>query len=749
VLHRDVKPSNVMVTPEGRVLLLDFGLSSAAGGERTTRTGSQLGSLAYMAPEQLDGGPLDARADVYALGATLYELLSLRLPYSASDPLRLRQLVASASRTRLSQLNPAVPWELETISATALDPDPSRRYESAAAFARDLDHVLAHRPIEARRANAGLRLRRWTQRHPARATGLAAAALALLVGPSVYAWQANRARRVITEQRDALSAANEALGTTNAELELARARADAEAARAQGNFEKLLLAVDAMLTRVGDESLRDVPRMETVRRELLAEAVRFYEGFLAEQPDDPGLRREAAEIHERMANLHGILGDHPAARRQLEQSARILHELAAEGAEVPTLARVEQGLAHVQRLQGELGPALAAAARAVELSAARTGAGADAAAELARSRLERGQALLDSGRLEDAEAELERSLAELEQASAESGGDLELSRALARTQDLLGVLLCQRGHSDPERSDDLSRSEALHGAARELWERLLADDPQDAQLRMDAARNLESLGVALSGLGRRAEALEAFRLGAEAVERLALDHPAMPFPRTLSASLRANAGGMLFELGRPAEALPEFERAEAAYEALVAADPADDYVVGGLCAARQGRALCLWKSERLEEALVVLARASEAQLRALAARPASPSYRWLGVKLREVEAEIELTRRNHAEAARAARALLDPALAPRQPLLAAGLLVRCARLAEVDGRLGAGKRLELSAAYLAETAELVEEAVRARTDLVSVGDEALAALRAEPELAELLLELEAGSGAER
>src|SRR5262249_48050086 len=178
ILHRDIKPSNLLLDTRGNVWVADFGLAKASEGEDLTHTGDVVGTLRYLAPERLRGQS-DPRGDVYSLGLTLYELLTLRPAFDAADRERLIQQVTAGEPPRRRQLDSRVPRDLETVVLKAIAREPGHRYATAGALAEDLQRFLDGRPILARRVSAAERFGRWCQRNPVVA-GLTAAVFVLL-----------------------------------------------------------------------------------------------------------------------------------------------------------------------------------------------------------------------------------------------------------------------------------------------------------------------------------------------------------------------------------------------------------------------------------------------------------------------------------------------------------------------------------------------------------------------------------------
>jgi WD40 repeat protein/serine/threonine protein kinase len=208
VLHRDIKPSNLLLDTQGNVWVTDFGLAKASDSEDLTHTGDIVGTLRYMAPERF-GGQSDVRGDVYSLGLTLYELLTLRPAFDETDRNKLIQQVGHAEPPRPRQVNPQVPRDLETIVLKAMDREPARRYQVPGELADDLRRYVAGEPIKARRISSWQRAVLWAKRRPAAAAllGVSVVAVMALVGAAV-AWVYSA--RVETQRQRAEEALAEA-----------------------------------------------------------------------------------------------------------------------------------------------------------------------------------------------------------------------------------------------------------------------------------------------------------------------------------------------------------------------------------------------------------------------------------------------------------------------------------------------------------------------------------------------------------
>ncbi|MCK6460042.1 MAG: protein kinase, partial [Planctomycetes bacterium] len=253
LVHRDIKPGNLMVTPSGTPVVLDFGLARDVESGNLTRTGTLLGTPVYMSPEQIAVKEVDRRTDVYSLGVVLFECLALRRPFDAPTLQALCHEILTREPPRLRKLNPAVPPELAVVVETALSKERERRYRTAIDFAEDLRRARERLPIRARPPGPLLRLRRWAERSPALAASVVAIFVLLAAGLAVTSHLLRKTSRALVEterERDAKDAA----------LRHTRALALAGAAAAELDADPML---SLLLAR---EATRVEPLRETLTR---------------------------------------------------------------------------------------------------------------------------------------------------------------------------------------------------------------------------------------------------------------------------------------------------------------------------------------------------------------------------------------------------------------------------------------------------------------------------------------------------
>jgi serine/threonine protein kinase len=326
VIHRDIKPANLLLDGEGRIYIADFGLAQLQGDSRLTRTGDLVGTLRYMSPEQTTArrGVVDHRADLYSLGATLYELLTLSPAFDAPDRPALLRQIADEEPPAPRQRNRAIPVDLETIVLKAMAKEPHRRYATAKELAEDLSRFLEHRPIAARRPTVAERASKWVRRH--RAIVTTAAVLLLLSGV------------VVAREQWKTRAAYEAEATQ-------RVRAERERDRAEEGVRRARQIVD-FFTEVSEEELADRVELQGLRRMLLAAALDYYEDFIEQAGDDPSLQSQLASSHLRVASILDEIGSKNEALAALEKAKQIQEKLARSQ---PSAALWQAGLTSIYR----------------------------------------------------------------------------------------------------------------------------------------------------------------------------------------------------------------------------------------------------------------------------------------------------------------------------------------------------------------------------------------------------------------
>ena len=203
IIHRDLKPANIIIADDRQPKVMDFGLAKIVSVEDgLSRTGDVVGTPAYMSPEQADGKAVDIRTDIYALGATFYEMLTGRAPFQGESYIQLIYQILHKDPVWPRELSPGIPAELEAICLKCLEKNPDRRYQSAADLREDLSNYRQHKPIIARQPTILNLIGKFVMRHRALSISVATVLLTIVAGAifSLYMWQMEQSQRQQVEK---------------------------------------------------------------------------------------------------------------------------------------------------------------------------------------------------------------------------------------------------------------------------------------------------------------------------------------------------------------------------------------------------------------------------------------------------------------------------------------------------------------------------------------------------------------------
>jgi serine/threonine-protein kinase len=573
VIHRDVKPSNILLDQHGEPHLTDFGLALRSSGELTlTREGEVLGTPAYMPPEQAQGQGhrVDGRGDLYSVGVILYELLTGELPFRGNREMVLRQLLEEEPPPP-RRLDHLIPRDLETICLKCLAKEPARRYADAGALALDLRRFLACEPIQARPAGRLERLARWCRRKPVLAGLSAALVLALSLGFTGVTTQWLSARR--------------------------------ESSRAEKNFRiaRQNVADYLMIVSKDPRLRRDLPGLQALRADLIGKALGYYREFLRTSGGDPGLQEEVADAYGKATLALSELGRFPEAMESCREALVMLRGLSSTR---PDDTRLRRELAEtqlqfgtLQRATGRLVDAEASYNSAAEILRGLVATQTQLAEYenlLARAYLNLGVLQDDLGRKDDSERSYLLALDRRRRLHADypevSGYQLDL----ARTHTDLGFLQDSVGRDvDAERN---------YVQARDLLLDLIASHGEKGEFLKEQARTLSDLGINQARTGRRADAEKSHTEALGLLEKLSAANPDVPEYQSMLADCCNSLGIIQADQGRSGASEQNSHRAREIYRRLAAIHPETTEFRVGQARVCSNLADDLYNANRLSEA---------------------------------------------------------------------------------------------------------------------------------------------------
>ncbi len=531
ILHRDLKPGNIMVGRFGETLVVDWGLARlmevtepehtlaegvlrpvSSQGTQHTMVGAAVGTPQYMSPEQAAGKLelLGPRSDVYSLGATLFCLLAGEAPVAGEDAATVMHRVQRGELKELATLNNQLDRPLMAICYKALSLDPGARYERAEDLARDLQRWLADEPVEAFPETWLSKAGRWSRRHRGLMATIAVAGLLLLSVLSVSLWLVSSAR-----QREKLA--------------LNRATDSFRAARA---------AVDRYFTQVSESTLLNQPGVQPVRRQLLEDALQYYESFRQHHQDDRELLVDMARATFNVGRIQDELGNLTVAAQSYSDATAQLQQLLAKDAANTELIELNGDLltargrlAQKQDLLSESRQLHTQALQLRQQLAQADGKNLHYHRKLANSHMNLGVLSLMQSDWVEAEKAIEQAQG-IRAPWLDHPDNYALKRDTAKGYYNLGIVAVQRERPDVAQVD--------FRKAIDLFQSLLVKDSADLEVRSLLATCFRLLGDLTAGGEETSAALQNYGQAIEILQTLSLRNPEVAEHRQSLAAVQMN-----------------------------------------------------------------------------------------------------------------------------------------------------------------------------------------------------------------
>jgi serine/threonine-protein kinase len=645
VIHRDLKPANIMLGDYGETLVVDWGIAKLIGEAdpvsdsdapseegALTAEGSLLGTVGYMAPEQARGEPVDRTADVFALGAILYTLLTDSAPYASGEFGRRLALARAGRFPPPGQVRRGVPPALQAICLKAMAATPAGRYADAGDLARDVTAYLADEPVGAYREPWRVRARRWMRRHPTWTAGVAATllvgllalgiGLAIVSGLNSQLEQSNRdlgkSNRAKDEALEKEKKEREAKGVA---LEMERKEREAKVLALNKAIRSARRALHTLESMTSEETQSAIERQRELRpeqRAFLERVVEFYREEAQEAGSDEEGRARMGSAYFQMARLQHRLNLNAVARATYEQAIDAREKLIADFPRASRVAEYRRDLAttynNLGNLLNDLGEFVASRAayeRAIVLQEKFIEDFPDILGcrlDLARSLVNLSGTLQPLNEFSAARKALDRSLDVLQKLVDDHPRVPLYRRMLAGSQHSLGVLLIGMGDPStarkrmeeaitlqqkladefPGRSDyslalttslnnlgtlllqmdDLDAAQRISERAQTRSKKLTDEFPAVPEYRQELATSYNNRGKLLMRLGALPAALEAFERCIPLRQRLVDDFPTIPQYRLELASSQGSFGQFLTQVGELPAARRVIEQARGHFQKL-------------------------------------------------------------------------------------------------------------------------------------------------------------------------------------
>jgi serine/threonine protein kinase/Flp pilus assembly protein TadD len=662
IIHRDVKPANFMLDEEGKLWVTDFGLALVQHNMDLTATGDMLGTLRYMSPEQASSkrGLIDQRTDIYSLGATLYELLTLQPAFPEKDRNELLAKIATQEPRMPRRLNAAIPKDLETIVLKSMAKNPQERYLTAEDLAEDLKRFMDDRPIRATRPSLLEQTIKWCRRHKALVAGaglitIAASLLAAIISfehaqRKEDAYQAKVQHEIVLKEKQqrllaTLDLAHQAMYELSMKPALERLQKNRDPQTRLQDQESLRKVLE--YCRQFAEMNRTVPEARFLAAQANRQVGEVYE--VLGQPD-----RSQESYEKCIADLEAIIADNPGELEPVyrQQLALCRHHL---GSLFWSNGKTDLAEQTLQKELQELGQLVADYPENLNFRY-----------DLANGRINQSLFFQMRGNYQKAEDVLLENQPVLEKLAADCQSLPYVQKSLADSFRNLAAIYLETDHPDKSEkafvqalevlerlttayphndtfqehlaivlqnlgflhreSGRLEESERTYQRAIALCESLTADSPLVPDYSFQLATQRHQLALTFYKMRRFQESEKLYRQSQENLERLTKDYTGKPTYQKELACCSNNFGLLLETMHRPSEAEDAYARASNVYESLATNFPSALDYQNDLGGSRYNQARLLAKRHETENACQLLQQAIDHELIAVLNNTRNPQY---------------------------------------------------------------------------------------------------------------------------